>query len=85
MSEEETRACSAAWEEGGGWDATSAPPTAAAAPLDRTAGEVAGEMEALLLACDEEAAKLRAKIESMAKILALMAKRTPPHAPLAPG
>ena len=42
-------------------------------------------MEALLLACDEEAAKLRAKIESTAKILALMAKRTPPHAPPAPG
>ena len=68
MSEEETRACTAAWEDG-----------AAAPPLDQTAGEMAGEMETLLLACEEEATALQAKLESMAKILGLMAKRTPPH------
>ena len=68
MSEEETRECIAAWE------------TADAAPsLDQTLGEIAGEMEALLLACEEEAAALKAKLESTAKILGLMAKRMPPH------
>tara|TARA_B100000795_G_C22456515_1_gene307617 strand:+ start:58 stop:510 length:453 start_codon:yes stop_codon:yes gene_type:complete len=74
MSEEETRACTAAWEDG-----------AAAPPLDQTAGEMAGEMETLLLACEEEAAALQAKLESMAKILGLMAKRTPHHGGSNPG
>jgi hypothetical protein len=66
MSEEETRVCTAAWED-----------SAAAPPLDQTAGEMAGEMEALLLACEDEAAALKAKLESMAKILGLLAKRMP--------
>ena len=67
MSEEETRACAAAWEEGevGG----------AVAPLDQTAGEMAGEMERLLLACEQEAALLKDKLDSMSKVLGLMTKR----------
>ena len=61
MSEEETRACAVAWEN--------------SASLGETAGEIAGEMERLLLACEQEAAALKAKLESMSKILGLMAKR----------
>eukprot|EP00964_Phaeocystis_antarctica_P160927 scaffold132920_cov33-Phaeocystis_antarctica.AAC.1 len=46
---------------------------------------MAGQMETLLLACEEEAAALQAKLESMAKILGLMAKRTPHHGGSNPG